>query len=66
MQKFDESEKYFYSIRRLREKILGYSNVGVDLCKEEFCGNTILCALYTPFSFLGNENAAIWMKNILV
>ena len=66
MEKFYESEKYFYSIRRLREKILGYNNVGVDLCEGEFCGNTILCALYTPFSFLGNANAGIWMKNISV
>lgn len=66
MEKFHESEKYFYSIRTLREKILGYYNVGVDFCEGEFCGNTILCALYTPFSFLGNANAGIWMKNISV
>ena len=66
MDKFNESEQYFYSIRTFLEKLIGYYNVGVDLCEEEFCGNTILCALYTPFSFLGNENSGIWMKNISV
>ena len=30
--KLKESDDYSYSIRRLREKIFGYYNVGTDLC----------------------------------
>lgn len=66
MEKFWESENYFYSIRRLREKILGYYNVGTDLCNGEFCGNTILCALHTPITTLGNENAGIIIRDMSV
>lgn len=56
-EKFRESENYFYSKRRLREKILGYYNVGTDLCNDKFCGNTILCSMYIPIKTLGNEDA---------
>lgn len=66
MKKFNESDDYFYRIRRLREKILGYYNVGTDLCNEEFCGNTIICAMYNPIKTLGNENAGPWIKNMSV
>ena len=30
LEKFQESDNYFYSIRRIREKLLGYYNVGTD------------------------------------
>ena len=66
MSKFTESDNYFYSIRRLRERILGYYNVGTDLCNGEFCGNTILCALHTPIVTLGNQNAGISIRDISV
>ncbi|MCI9450064.1 MAG: hypothetical protein HFE30_07430 [Clostridiales bacterium] len=66
LEKFSESENYFYSIRRLREKILGYFNVGTDLCNEEYCGNTILCSMYTPIKVWGNKNAGLWLKDMSI
>lgn len=65
-QKFAESENYFYSIRSLYERIFGYYNVGTDLCNDEFCGNTILCAMYTPVKTLGNKNIGPWITNMSV
>lgn len=65
-EKFEESENYFYSIRRIREKLLGYYNVGTDLCNGEFCGNTILCATYIPIKSLGNENAGPWIRDMSI
>lgn len=55
LDKFQESDKYFYNIRSLLEKVIGYYNVGADYCNGEVCGNTILCAMYLPFKFLGDE-----------
>lgn len=65
-EKFYESDNYFFSIRRLREKILGYYNVGTDVCGREFCGNTILCAAYIPISTLGNSEIGKWMIDISI
>lgn len=64
LKKLSESEDYFYSIRSLIEKILGYYNVGTDLCNNKFCGNTILCSMYSPKKMLGNEG--VWLRNISV
>ena len=64
MMKFKESDNYFYKIRRLREKLFGYYNVGTDLCNGHFCGNTILCALYTPVDTLNNKKIGPWIKDI--
>jgi hypothetical protein len=66
LEKFVESDNYFYSIRRVRERVLGYYNVGTDLCNEVFCGNTIICALHTPVATLGNKNVGITIKDISV
>lgn len=66
IDKLDESDKYFYNIRSPLEKILGYRNVGVDVCNNAFCGNTIICAMYTPVTLLGNQNIGLWIKNISV
>ncbi len=63
-KKFLESDEYFYSIRRLREKILGYYNIGTDLCENEYCGNTILCAMYSPINTLGNDKAGPWVRDM--
>jgi len=65
-KKFIESENYFYNIRRLREKIFGYYNVGTDLCNGEFCGNTILCSMYTPIKLLGNEGVEPWIRDMSI
>ncbi len=64
LEKFFESDNYFYSIRSLREKILGYYNVGADLCNNKFCGNTILCSMYIPIKVWGNKNAGPWLKDM--
>lgn len=66
ISELNASEKYFYSKRRWQEIVFGYYNVGVDMCEDEFCGNTILCSLYTPFSIFGNEHAGQWMKSISI
>ncbi len=61
-----ESDKYFYSTRTLREKIVGYSNVGIDLCNGQYCGNTILCAMYCPWSLFGENNNGASLRRISV
>lgn len=66
LEKFIESDNYFYGIRSLREKLLGYYNVGTDLCNGEFCGNTILCAMHTPIDTLGNKNVGVSIKDISI
>ena len=66
MTKFKESDLHFYSIRRFRERLLGYYNVGTDFCNGEYTGNTILCALYMPVNTLDNKEIGPWLKNISV
>lgn len=66
MAKFKASDDYFYKIRRLREKLFGYYNVGTDLCNGHFCGNTILCALYTPVDTLNDKEIGPWIRDISV
>lgn len=55
LDKFNESDKYFYNNRSLLEKIIGYYNVGTDYCNGVVCGNTILCAMYVPFNILDKK-----------
>lgn len=64
--KFDASDEHFFAIRGLHEILFGYDNVGVDLCGQEFCGNTILCALYTPVNTLDDNDVGPWIRNISV
>ena len=66
MDKFSASDAHFYKIRRLREKILGYNNVGTDLCDDQFCGNTILGALYSPVNTLDSKQVGPWIRDISV
>ena len=66
MEKFKASDNHFYKIRSLREKLLGYYNVGTDLCNGHFCGNTILCALYTPVDTFNNKEIGPWIRDISV
>ncbi len=66
MNKFKESDAYFYKNRSLYEKVFGYYNVGIDKCSGYFCGNTILCALYTPVDTLNNKEIGPWIKDISV
>lgn len=66
LEKFVESDNYFYGIRSLREKIVGYYNVGTDLCNGEYCGNTVICALNNPIATLGNENIGVEIKDMSV
>lgn len=66
LKHFIQSDSYFYNIRRLREKILGYYNVGVDLCNGEFCGNTIICMMNMPIPIIGKDDIGNYIKNISV
>jgi hypothetical protein len=66
MKKFNESDAYFYKNKSLLEKVLGYSNVGTDSCNGEFCGNTILCAAYSPIELLDNPKISSWVQNISI
>lgn len=63
--KFNESNNYFYNLLNFAGRLLGfYYNVGVDPFNGEFCGNTILCAMYIPIKTLGNDNDEEYIKNI--
>lgn len=66
LQHFKESDKYFYRIRSFIEKIIGYKNVGTDLCYNKYCGNTILCSIYNPMRLLGNRNIRNDIQNYSV
>ena len=55
LEKFHESNEYFYNNRSLLEKVIGYYNVGADYCNGVVCGNTILCAMYNPFNSFQEE-----------
>jgi len=66
IEKFNESDNYFYSNRSLCEKVLGYCNVGTDCCNGEFCGNTIIGAMYSPIKLLGKQSVGLWIKNISI
>ena len=66
MEKLEESERYFYSSRSLLEKIIGYNNVGADLCNGKYCGNTILCAAHTPLSLLDNKDAGHEIRDLSI
>ena len=66
IEKFNASDSHFYKIRRLRERIFGYYNVGTDRCNGEFCGNTILGALYTPVDTLNNKEVGPWIRDISI
>lgn len=66
IDKFNISNNYFYAIRSLREKLFGYYNVGTDLINGHFCGNTVLCALYSPVDTLSNKEIGPWLKNISI
>lgn len=64
--KFHASDNHFFKIRSFREKLFGYYNVGTDLCNGHFCGNTILCALYTPIDIFNDEKIGFWIRGISV
>ena len=65
VDKFNQSDDFFRSIRSPLEKITGYYNVGTDICEGEFCGNSILCALYTPVEIFNNDIGP-WIKDISI
>lgn len=62
--KLNTSDRYFYRIRSLREKLFGYYNVGTDLCDGQFCGNTVLCALYSPVDTLNSKEIGPYIRDI--
>lgn len=64
--KFHKSDAYFYNLGRPWSKIVGYNNVGADLCNGEFCGNTILCASHSPIDILDAQGAGPWLRKISV
>ncbi len=51
---WDELEKSDTFFRRGEE----YYNMGVDLYGKEYCGNTILCGLYSPFGLFDSVGGA--------
>lgn len=66
MEKLGKSDAHFYELIDFPEKSLEYYNVGTDVCNGHFCGNTILCALYTPIDTLTVEKAGPWLRDISV
>lgn len=65
-EKLREHDAYFYRIRRFREKIFGYYNVGTDLYKGKYCGNTVLCDMYTPIFKFGDNSVGFHLRNLSV
>lgn len=59
-------DNFFYRIRSELEKQIGYYNVGTDLFCGEYCGNTILGAMYMPFDILNHKESGIWLRNLSV
>ena len=66
LDKFQESDDYFYSVRSNLEKLLGYYNVGTDYCNDKFCGNTIICAMYIPQIVSENKTEKISIRDISI
>ena len=66
MEKLRESNEYFFRNRSSLEKIVGYYNVGTDVFKGEFCGNTILCSIYMPITTLGNKLSGSIIRDMSV
>ncbi len=65
LDKLNQSDEFFRNNRSPLEKIIGYYNVGTDICEGEFCGNTVLCALYSPVEILKKDSSP-WIRNISV
>jgi len=56
---FRESDEYFANVCNPIAKLnKQYDNVGVDLQDAIFCGNTILCSIYSPYYKAWNDNKA--------
>lgn len=66
IDKLNISDRYFYQIRNLRAMVMGYYNVGTDLCNGQYCGNTILCALYSPVDTLNVKDIGPYIRDISV
>ena len=56
-KRFKESDDYFGSKHNFWDMLRGfYFNIGVDTYNGKYCGNTLLCSLYTPFYKIGEMN----------
>jgi len=66
IDKLNISDRYFYHIRNLRAIITGYYNVGTDLCNGQYCGNTVLCALYSPVDTLNVKDIGPYIRDMSV
>lgn len=64
VNKLQESNAHFFAIQSFLEKIIGYYNVGTNLCLGEFCGNTILCSLYLPIDPFSSDEVGPFIKNM--
>lgn len=63
-KKFTFNDEYFYRTRTQDSIDLDlYFNVGTDVCGGVFCGNTILCSVYTPF-YQFQESAGEYIRNM--
>lgn len=63
--KLQESDVYFKKVRNLLEIMIGYKNVGADLCENTYIGNTILCSIYSPLHLFENETK-YYLKSLAV
>lgn len=67
IKKLKESDDYFYNNAGFLRKLpMEYDNVGTDLCNDKYCGNTVLCAAYSPLPLLKNPDCGINLKNLSV
>mgnify|MGYP001404353070 CR=1 FL=1 len=54
--KFNDSDRHFSNLQKPIAKLLfpnQYYNVGVDCQNGHYCGNTILCSIYSPYYSYG-------------
>lgn len=65
MKELKTSDEY-YRNRGIAAKLLGYYNVGTDLCDDEYCGNTLLCAAYSPLNYMDNESVGLMMQRLYI
>lgn len=62
IKKLGEHNDYFYQIRIFKD----YYNVGADLFEGKYCGNTVLCAMYTPIFKFEDNSVGLYFKDLSI
>ena len=66
-ESFQKSEAHFSKIcNPLRKHLKLYNNVGCDLQKDSFLGNTILCSVFSPFFEFDNSQYGEYVRKTTI